>query len=205
MIMLASCCSPGEGASANRKRITKDTTMEMESVQKEDVPTTSTASDKESETVSGGGNNSRTAMNEDTTTTITTIRPTVTIATDVITEKEANGQTRIITPTILPSHHEEEEEEAEGTISTDEETRERERALRESMSIQAPYPPNPDLQQSEAVVVSPTLQISVTGTESEESETEDTIVRPPLTQIIDEPQPRVVPFLFGGTDNRARF
>jgi hypothetical protein len=170
-IALATCCQPSSARDSTGKR----ETVEMESVQKEQVSTTT--SDKESDTPK------RTEDN----------RPTVTIAPDVMTEKEANGQTRIVTPTILPSHSEYDEEMDE-TISTDEETRERERALRESISIQAPYPPTSDeLQQSEAVVVSPTPQISLTSTESEESESEETIPRP-LTQIIDEPQPRVVTF-----------
>lgn len=186
MLSLVTCCQPSSSKNSieqpRSRRIKQD--MEMESVvQKEDHPTSSSLSDKDSEPSRLGP-----GLQQDP-------KPSVTIAPDVITEKkEANGQTRIVTPPLLPLHHEDEDDEAEGTISTDEETRDRERALRESISIQAPFPPTQDeLQQSEAGVASPAPQISLSSTESEDSEVEDTIPRP-LNQIIDEPQPRVIIF-----------
>ena len=175
MIALATCCQPSTAGVESRPRRVKEP-LEMETMRK-DLPTTSKPNEKDSEAA-------KLRVMEDT-------RPSVTIAPDAQTQKEPNGQARIVTPALLPVHHEDEDDEAEGTISTDEETKDRERALRESISIQAPFPPTQDeLQQSEAVVVSPAPQISLSSTESEDSETEETIPRQ-LNQIVDEPQPRV--------------
>jgi hypothetical protein len=63
------------------------------------------------------------------------------------------------------------------------------RFMRESVQLQAPFPPTQD--ESDALVVSPTPQISVqSGTESEESDAEEVVPRP-FSTIFDEGQPKV--------------
>ena len=112
-------------------------------------------------------------------------KPTVTIAPDVVTDKETNGQPRILTPPLQPTSDESDDE--LGTTSTDDD---RERQLRDSLQIQAPFPPTSDEVQSEALVVSPSPQISVeSNSESDEPEVEE--VPRPINISIDEPQPRV--------------
>lgn len=65
------------------------------------------------------------------------------------------------------------------------------RFMRESVQLQAPFPPTQD--ETDALVVSPTPQISVqSGTESEESDGEEIGPRP-LSAIFDEGQPKVHP------------
>jgi hypothetical protein len=161
--------------------------MEMDSLKKENnLPTLSTigipsvAEESQAPPVPSKKRDTTAPVLEET-------KPTVTIAPDVITDKETNGQPRILTPPLQPSNEESTDEEL-GTISTDDG---RDRQLRDSLQIQAPFPPTSDEVQSDALVVSPSPQISIqNSSESEESDTEE--VPRPLNINIDEPQPRVL-------------
>jgi hypothetical protein len=185
---LLSCCTPSEahdddnGTSRRQTRPGKGS-VEMDSLKKESQhPTTSTIGVPPSDEgvappVPKKGESSSDQFEE--------TKPSVTIAPDVITEKENNGQPRIVTPLLNPVTEDDDEELA--TVSTDDDQRERE--LRHSLQIQAPFPPTADEVQSDALLVSPTAELQNTS-ESEESDIED--IPRPLNQIIDEPQPRVV-------------
>jgi hypothetical protein len=196
---LLSCCTPSaahdddNGTSRIQPRRGKGS-VEMDSLKKESQhPTTSTIgvlpNDEEvAPPVPKKGEKSTDQFEE--------TKPSVTIAPDVITEKETNGQTRVVTPLLHPVSEDDDEELA--TVSTDDDQRERE--LRHSLQIQAPFPPTADEVQSDALLVSPTAEIQNTS-ESEESDVED--IPRPLNQIIDEPQPRVVKLISSVLTYRA--
>jgi len=112
-------------------------------------------------------------------------KPAVTISPDAIPEKEPAP--RVITPPLQPVDHDDDDIDRGTNISTDDE-REREKELRHSVQLQAPFPPTADeLAQSDALVVSPSPQLSTT--DSEESESEE--IPRPFAQILEEGQPRV--------------
>lgn len=189
---IASCCSPSSTKKPDQtrthrtdSRVKPKHVVEMDSLKKEsEHPTVSTIGmssvDEESQAPPVP------AKKRDTTLPVVEEpKPTVTIAPDVITDKETNGQPRILTPPLQPASDESDDE--LGTISTDDD---RERQLRDSLQIQAPFPPTSDEVQSEALLVSPSPQISVeSNSESEEPELEE--VPHPININIDEPQPRV--------------
>jgi len=191
---LASCCSPSESSKHDQTRPNRTESrrkpkqvVEMDSLTKEnDHHTLSTigipSMDEEAQAPPVP------SKKRDTTVPVVEeSKPTVTIAPDVITDKETNGQPRILTPPLQPTSEESTDEEM-GTISTDDG---RDRQLRDSLQIQAPFPPTSDEVQSEALVVSPSPQISIQNSnESEESDTEE--VPRPININIDEPQPRVL-------------
>jgi hypothetical protein len=192
---LLSCCTPSsshddeDGPGRTQPRRRGKGSVEMDSLRKEnDHPTTSTigvlVTDEDTAPPVPKKRESASEQFEET-------KPSVTIASDVITEKETNGQPRVVTPLLHPVGEDDDEELA--TVSTDDDQRERE--LRHSMQIQAPFPPTADEVQSDALLVSPTPEISLQNTsEPEESDVEE--VPRPLNQIIDEPQPRVVSISF---------
>jgi hypothetical protein len=187
MTDLLSCCSPGKkhddksgtGRQARRRRVDNES-IEMEPPKQDDENrTTSTTgvplSDGEVPPVS--------IKKRD---TPEETKPSVTIAPDVVTEKESTP--RIVTPPLGPLPEDDDEEHV--TMATDNE-REREKELRNSMQIQAPFPPTSD-EQTDALVVSPTPQISLQQTtESEDSEEDEEPLEVIRTPIVDEPQPRV--------------
>src|SRR5579859_5180774 len=190
---LVSCCSPSEPKKHDQPRTnrteprTKTKQMlEMDRLQKEnDYPTLSTigipSAHEESQAppVPSKKRDTTSSVVEDT-------KPSVTIAPEANLDKDTNGQPRILTPPLQPTSEESTDEEL-GTISTDDG---RDRQLRDSLQIQAPFPPTSDEVQSEAVVVSPSPQISVeSNSESNEPEVEE--VPRPININIDEPQPRV--------------
>jgi hypothetical protein len=127
-------------------------------------------------------------------------KPIVTITHDAIVEKEPISR---FTPPLThdeddddvrrPLHLDDDDDE-EYTTMTPLEQLQAERALRHSMQIQAPFPPTGD--ESDALVVSPTPQISIqSGTESEESDGEDSSkqeeIQRPFTSMYDDSQPKV--------------
>ena len=184
---LASCCSPSETTKHDQPRTNRTESrrkpkqvMEMDSLKKENnIPTLSTigipsvAEESQAPPVPSKKRDTTAPVSEET-------KPTVRIAPDVITDKETNGQPRILTPPLQPSSEESTDEEL-GTISTDDG---RDRQLRDSLQIQAPFPPTSDEVQSDALVVSPSPQISIqNSSESEESDTEE--VPRPLNINID--------------------
>jgi len=84
MIALATCCQPSTAGVESRPRRVKEP-LEMETMRK-DLPTTSKPNEKDSEAA-------KLRVMEDT-------RPSVTIAPDAQTQKEPNGQARIVTPAL---------------------------------------------------------------------------------------------------------
>lgn len=190
---LVSCCSPSEPKKYDKPRPNRTEPrrktrqmMEMDSLKKEnDNPTLSTIGipsvDEESQAPPVPSKKRDTAAP-----VVDETKPTVTITPDVVADKETNGQPRVLTPPFQPSGDESDEE--HGTISTDDG---RDRQLRDSLQIQAPFPPTSDEVQSDALVVSPSPQISIqTSSESEEPEVEE--VPRPININIEEPQPSVV-------------
>jgi hypothetical protein len=128
-------------------------------------------------------------------------KPTVTITHDAIVEKEPISR---FTPPLTqddddeddrrPLHLDDDDDDDGYTTMTPLEQLQAERALRQSMQIQAPFPPTGD--ESDALVVSPTPQISIqSGTESEESDGEDSSkqeeIQRPFTSMYDDSQPKV--------------
>jgi hypothetical protein len=178
---LVSCCIPSKSHDDEvrrqpfRRRRADKESIEMDTTkQDDDHPTTSTISpgvEVESPPVPARD-------------TPEDIKPSVTIAPDVITDKESTP--RIITPPLGPLTEDDDEE--SGFIPS--EDREREKEIRQSMQIQAPFPPSAD-EQTDAVVVSPAPQVSLQHTsDSEESEEEEEPLEV-IRAIVDEPQPRV--------------
>jgi hypothetical protein len=194
IIALGSCCAPSETKKQEHARTQRTDSrrkpkqgLEMESLKKENEhPTLSTIGmssvDEESQAPPVP------AKKRDTSAPVVEEqKPTVTIAPDVITDKETNGQPRILTPPLQPTSDESDDE--LGTISTDDG---RDRQLRDSLQIQAPFPPTSEEVQSEALLVSPSTQTSVpTSNESEDPEVEVEEVPRQMNINIDEPQPRV--------------
>jgi hypothetical protein len=186
MTGLLSCCSPGKkhddksGANrqARRRRVDNES-IEMESPKQDDETSTTGVplSDGEAPLVP--------IKKRD---TPEETKLSVTIAPDVTTDKESTP--RILTPPLGPLPEDDDEEHV--TMATDNE-REREKEMRNSMQIQAPFPPTSD-EQTDALVVSPTPQISLQQTtESEDSEEDEEPLEVIRTPIVDEPQPRVSP------------
>ena len=114
-------------------------------------------------------------------------KPSVTIAPEDTTD-EKDPIPREETPPLLRDNDDDDEDEDEH----DHFMQRRggfDRFMRESVQLQAPFPPTQD--ESDALVVSPTPQISVqSGTESEESDCEEIGPRP-FSTIFDEGQPKV--------------
>lgn len=194
MDVLASCCSPSEPKKHDQTRTNRKEprrkpkhVMEMDSLRKEnDIPTLSTIGipsvyeESQAPPVPSKKRDATAPAAEET-------KPSVTIAPEANLDKETNGQPRILTPPLQPTSEESTDEEL-GTISTDDG---RDRQLRDSLQIQAPFPPTSDEVPSEAVVVAPSPQISIqNSSDPEDSEPEE--VPRPININIDEPQPRVV-------------
>jgi hypothetical protein len=120
--------------------------------------------------------------------TLDDTKPSVTISPDAITDKEPAP--KIATPPLAPLNEDDDQEHI--TMSTDNE-QERERELRQSIQIQAPFPPTSDESQTDARVISPAPQISLQQTTESEDSDEEEEVPEVIRTIVDEPQPRVSP------------
>ncbi len=115
-------------------------------------------------------------------------KPSVTIAPEAGRE-EKDFIPREETPPLLRDNDEDEDEEDDEHGHFMGHRGGFDRFMRDSVQLQAPFPPTSD--ESDALVVSPTPQISVqSGTESEESDTEEVVPRP-FSTVFDEGQPKV--------------
>ena len=194
IIALVSCCTPGstkheEETKPAREQLQQQRQqepqphrpvkeqLELDILKKEDDrPTTSTGGVPDND-LPAPPHKERTPTPEEP-------KPIVTTTHDAIVEKEPTSR---LTPPVTHDEDDDddrrhvhldddEDEDEEYTTMTPLEQLHAERALRQSMQIQAPFPPTED--ESDALVVSPTPQISVqSGTESEESDAEEIVTR----------------------------
>ena len=115
-------------------------------------------------------------------------KPSVTIAPEDTTD-EIDPVPREETPPLLRDNDDDDDDDEDEHDKFMHRRGGFDRYMRDSVQLQAPFPPTEE--ESDALVVSPTLQISAqSGTESEESDSEEIGPRP-FSTIFDEGQPKV--------------